>query len=51
MECTITRSDRGPYYVLEVDGKFQGNYDTVTEAAGEYEQMKRTAKDKEEASA
>lgn len=51
MECTIVRSDKGPYYTLYVNDRFQGNYDTVTEAAGEYEQMKRTSTDEEEKTA
>lgn len=47
MECTIERSSKGPYYTLYVDKEFQGNYDTVKEAADEFEQIKQTCNDEE----
>ena len=49
MECTIKRSDKGSYYTLLVDCEFCGNYDTVKEAADEYEQIKQAATDGEDA--
>lgn len=48
MDCTIVRSDKGPYYSLYVNDCFCGNYDTVKEASEEFEQMKKTAKDEGE---
>ena len=35
--CDIHRSKKGPYYEMFIDGKFYGNYDTVKEAADDYE--------------
>lgn len=35
--CEINRSKDGKSYVLKIDGVFAGNFDTVTEAAKEYE--------------
>ena len=45
----IKRSPRG-YYVLTVDGKFFGNYDTVSEAMDDYDETERTSSEKEKAS-
>lgn len=45
--CEINRSKDGKSYELKIDGKFAGNFDTVSEAAREYEEQK----DKEEESA
>ena len=36
----IERSPRG-YYILTVNGKFEGNYDTVSEATNEAEEILR----------
>ena len=35
----IRRNDRG-YYEMYIDGKFIGNYDTVGEAAKDYERIR-----------
>ena len=40
MTVKISRSKDGPYYEMEVNGKFAGNYDTVKEAADDFEKMK-----------
>ena len=37
MTCDIRRSDKGPYYTMMIDGVFAGNFDTVTEAANEFD--------------
>lgn len=37
-EVQISRDSRG-YYVLTIDGVFIGNYDTLSEAADEAEEM------------
>ena len=37
--CEIKRSNTCEAYELVVDGKFCGNYDTVAEAANEYESL------------
>lgn len=41
MTMDIRRSKRGPYYELQVDGKFEGNYDTIKEAADAYEELRK----------
>lgn len=52
MTVKINRSKDGPYYVMTVDNKFAGNYDTVKEAADDFEKMKAEAgKDNHEQSA
>jgi len=33
----IHRSAKGPYYEMLIDGTFYGNYDSVKEAADDYE--------------
>lgn len=38
-QLDIHRSDRGEYYEMYVDGKFEGNYSTVSEAAQDYEKL------------
>ena len=43
MTVKISRSKDGPYYKMEVNGKFAGNYDTVKEAADDFEKMKAKA--------
>ena len=35
--CDIHRSSKGPYYEMTIDNKFYGNYDSVKEAADDYE--------------
>lgn len=35
----INHSSKGEYYEMYIDGKFQGNYDSVKEAADEYEHI------------
>ncbi len=37
--CEIKRSERGECYEMTVDGKFYGNYDSVVEAAKEFEEI------------
>ena len=52
MMVEINRSKKGPYYEMTVDNKFAGNYDTVKEAADDFEEMKAKAgKDNHEQSA
>ena len=43
MTVKISRSKNGPYYEMTVDGKFAGNYDTMKEAADDFEEMKAKA--------
>lgn len=50
MECTIKRSNDGPYYILLVNGHFCGNFDSVKEAADEFDSICMESK-QEEASA
>lgn len=38
MDIVISRNDRG-YYVLTIDGRFEGNFDTLKEAADESERI------------
>lgn len=45
MTCVIKRSDKGPYYTMTIDGKFEGNYDTPKEAADAYEELKKEKED------
>lgn len=39
MTCRIERNSRG-YYALYIDGEFAGNFDSVKEAADEYEAVR-----------
>ena len=48
MTCVIKRSIKGPYYEMEVNGEFEGNYDSPKEAADAFEEIR---KEKEELSA
>lgn len=47
MTCTIDRSKKGPYYEMKIDGKFAGNYDTVKEAAEDFDKMVNEKKQEE----
>lgn len=40
MSCEIRRSVKG-YYVLTIDGQFEGNYDSYAEAVRAYEEFQR----------
>ena len=48
MTCEIKRSDKGPYYTMKIDGEFAGNYDTVQEAANDYEDILKKEKNNEQ---
>lgn len=37
--CDIHHSEHGDYYEMLVDGQFAGNFDTVNEAAEEFDRM------------
>lgn len=39
LDCDINHSDKGNYYEMKVGGKFYGNYDSVVEAAEDYEKL------------
>lgn len=46
----IHRSSRGPYYEMTINDKFYGNYNSVKEAADDYEEyLKDKEKEKVEA--
>lgn len=38
-QCDIRHSEHGEYYEMSVDGEFAGNFDTVHEAATEFEHI------------
>ena len=40
-DIKIERSKKGPYYVLTIDDQFEGNYDTVKEAADAVEEIRK----------
>ena len=44
MTVKINRSKNGPYYEMTIDGKFAGNYDSLKEAADDFEEMKAKAR-------
>ena len=44
-ECDIRHDDRHGYYTLTVNGQFEGNFDTMREAALEYEQIVKEKKE------
>lgn len=48
MECQITHGD-GEYYTLMVNGKFEGNFDRLIEAAKEYERIKEERENEQSA--
>lgn len=40
MNCEIRHHEYGACYTLLVDGRFEGNFETVSEAAREFDRIK-----------